>query len=132
MLNTNDETDPLDADSDDDGLSDGLELGVTAATAPTGGTSGPATFAGTDQTSASFVEDSDPASTTNPTDADTDNDGLSDGLEDANGDGATVNTIGNTGSSGSGETDPNNLDTCLLYTSPSPRDGLLSRMPSSA
>ena len=26
----------------------------------------------------------------------------------------------------------NNLFTCLLYTSPSPRDGLLSRMPSSA
>ena len=25
-----------------------------------------------------------------------------------------------------------NKDTCLLYTSPSPRDGLLSRMPSSA
>ena len=24
------------------------------------------------------------------------------------------------------------LDPCLLYTSPSPRDGLLSRMPSSA
>ena len=24
------------------------------------------------------------------------------------------------------------LDSCLLYTSPSPRDGLLSRMPSSA
>ena len=24
------------------------------------------------------------------------------------------------------------IDTCLLYTSPSPRDGLLSRMPSSA
>ena len=24
------------------------------------------------------------------------------------------------------------VDTCLLYTSPSPRDGLLSRMPSSA
>ena len=24
------------------------------------------------------------------------------------------------------------LDGCLLYTSPSPRDGLLSRMPSSA
>ena len=26
----------------------------------------------------------------------------------------------------------NRIDTCLLYTSPSPRDGLLSRMPSSA
>ena len=26
----------------------------------------------------------------------------------------------------------NKYDTCLLYTSPSPRDGLLSRMPSSA
>ena len=26
----------------------------------------------------------------------------------------------------------NTYDTCLLYTSPSPRDGLLSRMPSSA
>ena len=25
-----------------------------------------------------------------------------------------------------------NIETCLLYTSPSPRDGLLSRMPSSA
>ena len=25
-----------------------------------------------------------------------------------------------------------NINTCLLYTSPSPRDGLLSRMPSSA
>ena len=25
-----------------------------------------------------------------------------------------------------------NLEACLLYTSPSPRDGLLSRMPSSA
>ena len=24
------------------------------------------------------------------------------------------------------------IDSCLLYTSPSPRDGLLSRMPSSA
>ena len=27
---------------------------------------------------------------------------------------------------------PGNAGTCLLYTSPSPRDGLLSRMPSSA
>ena len=28
--------------------------------------------------------------------------------------------------------DPTGTDICLLYTSPSPRDGLLSRMPSSA
>ena len=28
--------------------------------------------------------------------------------------------------------DPDDLVNCLLYTSPSPRDGLLSRMPSSA
>ena len=28
--------------------------------------------------------------------------------------------------------DPDEFDICLLYTSPSPRDGLLSRMPSSA
>ena len=27
---------------------------------------------------------------------------------------------------------PTLMDSCLLYTSPSPRDGLLSRMPSSA
>ena len=27
---------------------------------------------------------------------------------------------------------PNGHNNCLLYTSPSPRDGLLSRMPSSA
>ena len=27
---------------------------------------------------------------------------------------------------------PRTIKTCLLYTSPSPRDGLLSRMPSSA
>ena len=32
----------------------------------------------------------------------------------------------------SGTTLPNTPNTCLLYTSPSPRDGLLSRMPSSA
>ena len=30
------------------------------------------------------------------------------------------------------ETEPLTLSICLLYTSPSPRDGLLSRMPSSA
>ena len=33
---------------------------------------------------------------------------------------------------GLGFTDPVVTSSCLLYTSPSPRDGLLSRMPSSA
>ena len=32
----------------------------------------------------------------------------------------------------SGENEFKSFKTCLLYTSPSPRDGLLSRMPSSA
>ena len=33
---------------------------------------------------------------------------------------------------GAPKTDMSGVKTCLLYTSPSPRDGLLSRMPSSA
>ena len=52
---------------------------------------------------------------------------------DADGDGIDDVAEANLG------TDPNNADSdgdglndCLLYTSPSPRDGLLSRMPSSA
>ena len=36
------------------------------------------------------------------------------------------------GITGLGEITLEMFDTCLLYTSPSPRDGLLSRMPSSA
>ena len=34
--------------------------------------------------------------------------------------------------SGGPQNRPENYEVCLLYTSPSPRDGLLSRMPSSA
>ena len=42
--------------------------------------------------------------------------------------------IGNAACDFSGTADPESQThpTCLLYTSPSPRDGLLSRMPSSA
>ena len=36
------------------------------------------------------------------------------------------------GGNGAVGTNPEQLFACLLYTSPSPRDGLLSRMPSSA
>jgi hypothetical protein len=43
--------------------------------------------------------------------SDSDGDGLPDGFEDANHDGITVNTIGHSGTPGSGETDPCNADT---------------------
>ncbi len=109
--NNGDETDPLNPDSDNDGIRDGTELGQT--TPVPGGTSdGNGTpFAGTDAASPNFVADADPATTTDPTDPDSDNDGLTDGDEDSNGDGATLNTIGGTGTTGSGETNPNNPDT---------------------
>ena len=41
-------------------------------------------------------------------------------------------TFGNRGSKNFNVQPINNVNDCLLYTSPSPRDGLLSRMPSSA
>ena len=66
-------TSPIAADSDGDGLGDGLERGVTA---PIPGTSCPA-----------FVGDADPMTTTDPLDADTDDDGLADSVEDSNGNG---------------------------------------------
>lgn len=111
VANNGDETDPLNPDSDNDGLSDGTESGVTAPVpAGTSDANGTA-FVGTDTGAPSFVADADPATTTDPTDPDSDNDGLTDGTEDANGDGATVNTVGGTGTAGSGETNPNNPDT---------------------
>ncbi|MEL6948715.1 MAG: OmpA family protein [Pseudomonadota bacterium] len=111
VANNGDETDPLNADTDDDGINDGTEIGVTAPVA--GGTSDGTgvAYMGTDTGSANYVPDADPSTVTDPTDPDSDNDGLLDGIEDANGDGATVNTIGGTGNAGSGETDPNNRDT---------------------
>ena len=56
-------------------------------------------------------------------------------LPDGNFDGLEVGTGPNTGSpAGSWElgVDPAHPEDCLLYTSPSPRDATLSRMPSSA
>ena len=105
-----DETNPLVADSDGDGILDGTEAGRTA---PLAGGTNPSgiVFAGTDPAAGSFVADADPATTTDPANFDSDNDGLSDGEEDANADGATINTIGATNTAGSGETDPNNPDT---------------------
>ncbi|MEM7083187.1 MAG: OmpA family protein [Pseudomonadota bacterium] len=108
---TGDETDPLAADSDNDGILDGTELGVIAGI-PDGTSDGDGVmYFGTDTASPNFVVDADPTTTTDPADPDSDNDGLIDGDEDADGDGATVNTLGVTGTMGSGETDPNNPDT---------------------
>lgn len=78
-------TNPFDPDSDGDGIADGIEIGGEG--------------------------DADPNTTTDPTNDDTDGDGLLDGEEDANGDGATDNELGGTGTAGHGETDPNNPDT---------------------
>ncbi|MFK8013982.1 MAG: hypothetical protein AB8G17_00905, partial [Gammaproteobacteria bacterium] len=102
-------TDPNNADTDGDGIADGVEVGISS-NGSTAGVSGvnAVPFAGTALT---FVGDADPRTTTNPNVVDTDGDGLDDGVEDANQDGATVNAIGDSNSSGSGETDPSDPDT---------------------
>ena len=77
------ETDPSLADTDGDELPDGLELGLPVGTLDTDG--------------AVFIPDADPLTTTDPLVADTDLGGVEDGVEDQNLDGA-VDTW---------ETDPN-------------------------
>ncbi|MFT5429741.1 MAG: Cys-rich repeat protein [Myxococcota bacterium] len=102
---------PLDKDTDSDGVDDGIEVGVTTGIAPGfSDGSNPVAIAGTDGV---FGGDQDPTTKTDPDDSDSDNDGLADGVEDLNGDGAAVNTIGGTGTAGSGETDPTLKDTDL-------------------
>ncbi len=85
----------LDYDSDDDGVYDGTELGVTV---PVPGTD---EIKGIDIDSLHFVIDSDPSTTTDPTEPDDDGDHLLDGLEDKNHNGAFDD----------GETDPLEVDT---------------------
>ena len=64
------ETDPCDPDTDNDGIQDGTESGLTEADV------------GSDTDLAVFVPDADSSTTTNPLLADTDGDGVSDGDED--------------------------------------------------
>ncbi len=105
-------TDPRKADTDEDGLSDGLEAGVSEPIPPhTTSSQKPVTATGTDVSDLGWTADADPSTTTDPNDDDTDDDGLLDGDEDENKNGRVDNTIGATGSQGSGETDPNNPDT---------------------
>ncbi len=66
------ETDPRKPDTDSDGLSDGLELGLAT----------PENASGTDATK--FQADADPATKTDPLDADTDDGSVLDGVEDTN------------------------------------------------
>jgi tetratricopeptide (TPR) repeat protein len=90
-------TEPLMADSDADGLPDGLELGVDSLISggqSNGSVQTQINFFGTD--AGLFVPDLDPATITDPNNADTDGDGLDDGIEDAN----------QNGRLDSGETDP--------------------------
>jgi hypothetical protein len=88
VYNVNVDTDPNDPDTDNDGLQDGLESGLGAATSP-------------DTDLSVFTPDGDPTTTTNPVVADTDGDGLADGVEDADQDGRRDG----------GETDPSDDDT---------------------
>ena len=53
---------------------------------------------------------------------------VDEGLEES----SVLSTVGALVSFAKGEGTYDELSVCLLYTSPSPRDGLLSRMPSSA
>ena len=69
-----DETNPLSTDSDGDGIQDGTELGLVI----------PSTA---DTNSNIFQPDISPATTTDPLDGDDDDDGLFDGIEDANANG---------------------------------------------
>jgi hypothetical protein len=86
------ETDPKNPDTDNDGLQDGTELGYTLQNV--GG--------GTDLSL--FQPDLDPASTTDPLDADSDDDNRQDGDEDRN----------HNGRKDSNETDPNHYDFTAL------------------
>jgi hypothetical protein len=101
------ETSPADADTDDDGLSDGEELGVLSGVdadtdddllndgleagrtspIPDGLSDGGATARPYLGTAAGWTPDAQPATRTDPADADTDNDGINDGAEDRDRDG---------------------------------------------
>jgi len=76
-------TNPTNPDTDGDGLSDGLEVGAVGV--PASVSDGQGISVG--GTGPGFVPDSDPTTTTDPTNPDTDGGGVPDGLEDADGDG---------------------------------------------
>ncbi len=94
--------DALDPDSDNDGLKDGTELGVTTA------------HPDTDVSAGHFVPDADPTTTTDPLDPDTDGGGITDGTEDADHDGQVDE----------GEHDPNDPTDDAPIPDDADRDGV--------
>ena len=113
---------PSDWDTDGDGMPDGFEYCYGDLLNPSNATDA---YGDPDDDGLNNVEEYEvaytwgPSNFTDPEDFDTDNDGMPDGWEYLSG------IHPNDGSNA--DDDP-----CLLYTSPSPRDRLLSRMPSSA
>jgi len=95
---------PNNIDSDGDGILDGTEYGLIADEVQIGyWMSDTYTYiSGTDM--GVFVPDSDPSTTTDPTDTDTDKDGLDDGVED-------IDKNGRVSVSDYSESDPSNPDT---------------------
>ncbi|MBC7098841.1 hypothetical protein H5T52_06940 [Candidatus Bipolaricaulota bacterium] len=102
-------SDPLDPDTDDDGLTDDIEYSGTGLGTGQG-------LGGSDDLTCPYVN--------NP---DSDGDGLQDGHEDANHDGTITNTIGDTGTQGSGETSFCDPDTDGDGLSDSQEEGLLGQ-----
>ncbi|MCX7957642.1 MAG: adventurous gliding motility lipoprotein CglD [Deltaproteobacteria bacterium] len=91
------ETDAADPDTDRDGLPDGLEVSKTE----------PADK----EFCKNFIPDADPATSTDPLNADTDGDGINDGQVDRNHNGkADINNPANPDYAGGDETDPANPD----------------------
>ena len=126
-----------DLDSDNDGLTDTFEAGG-ADTTGNGIIDGftDSNDDGLDDATAAAMlprEDTDGDGNVDYLDLDSDNDGITDATEaggtDTNGDGE-IDSFSD--SNDDGLNDATLTAPCLLYTSPSPRDGLLSRMPSSA
>ena len=106
-------TDPNRADTDGDGLSDGLEAGVSQGPAAGRSDGSGVPFAGTDPET--FVEDADPTSQTDPTQADTDRGGVPDGAEDTNANGRVD----------AGERDPNVAEDDQMEVSDVDGDGVV-------
>lgn len=101
--------DPSQADTDADGLADGTELILDSGVPEGESAVAEIPYLGTNEMLWSPVPAEGRA--TDPHDPDTDGDGLLDGDEDADADGVTDNTLGDSETTGEGESDPAAADT---------------------